>query len=167
VQRAYRSASLFEIATTFAFDFGATPWEGKIMPGGFSPLALLLIGFIIGWIVEWLIDLWVRQNRADARAAQLEDVLRDKDARLVEAQERAQAAEDRLEELEARLGEEKLAVPLASFEETPGLALPPEIETIARDVSVPGAEVEAPGIEWSRGTIWPASPAWGQPTRVY
>jgi len=117
------------------------------MPGGLSPLALLLIGFIIGWIVEWLIDLWLRQGRTDARMAQLEEVLREKDARLVEALERAQVAEARLAELKARPGEEELAAPEITLEEVPGLVSPPEIETIAHEVSVPGVEVEAPGIE--------------------
>ncbi|HEY65814.1 MAG TPA: hypothetical protein G4O02_14730 [Caldilineae bacterium] len=119
------------------------------MLGNLSPFALILIGFIIGWIVEWVIDLWLRQRRTDARIAQLEEVVQEKDARLIEAQERARAAEERVEELEAELRElrEEEPAPPLSFEETPGMAPPLETETIARDVSITETEVEAPGIE--------------------
>ncbi len=71
------------------------------MLGTLSPLVWLLIGFIIGWVVEWAMDLWLRQRHTDAKVARLEELVREKDAELVKAQERLRQAEARLEELEA------------------------------------------------------------------
>lgn len=95
------------------------------MLGTLSPLALLLIGFILGWVVEWALDLWLRRRQTDAKVARLEELVREKDAELVRAQERLHQLEARLEELE----EAREAETMASLEPlAPGVSVTESVE---------------------------------------